>query len=239
MSEQLELLLTLQDIDADLAELLSQRELLPKRIAELTKQKEDARADIARRESALEEATKERQRLERDLEDMTTRIHGLKSKQLMIKTNEEYAALNTEIGFASHEISDIEGGIFKLMESIEEAGAEIAAAAEAAAEAEKGIDVRVAELERELSHKDDDVAVKTDERLRIAMRVDAPLLRRYEGLLESKGDSALAYITDGACSGCYKSLPPQTILEVKRATGFNECDGCGRILYWRREADVE
>ena len=27
------------------------------------------------------------------------------------------------------------------------------------------------------------------------------------------------------------------LAEVKRTTGFRECDGCGRILYWRRETD--
>jgi hypothetical protein len=236
--EQLELLLELQEIDADLADMSRQGELLPVRIDELESERARVRAVQQEKEHALEEAKKERQHREHELEDATVRINELKAKQIVIRTNEEYAALTHEIGFAKQDISDLEDGVLKLLEETEELSKDAERAGAEAGEAERTIDESVSELRASLDELNDALAVRKDERLRIAMRVDESLLRWYEGILRSKGDCALAQVVDGACSGCYKSLPPQTVIEVKRATRFTECDGCGRLLYWRREKDV-
>ena len=238
MLEQLELLLELQEIDADLADLSRQGELLPVRIDEFESERARVRAVQQEKEHALEEAKKERQHREHELEDATLRINELKAKQIVIRTNEEYAALTHEIGFAKQDISDLEDGVLKLLEETEELSQDAKRAGAEAVEAERTIDESVSELRARLEELNDALAVRRDERLRIAMRVDESLLRRYEGILRSKGDCALAQVVDGACSGCYKSLPPQTVIEVKRGTRFTECDGCGRLLYWRREKDV-
>ena len=237
MLEQLELLLELQKKDIDLADMSRQGELLPVRIDELGSERERVRAAHQVKELALAEARKKRQHGESELEDATVRINDLKAKQLLIKTNAEYAALTHEIAFAQQNISDLEDGILKLLEETEELAADLEQASADLAEVERGIDENVSKLRARLDELNDTVAVKEDERQRIAMRVDPSLLRRYEGIFRSKGDCALACVENGACSGCYVSLPPQTIIEVKRATGFRECDGCGRILYWRRETD--
>jgi predicted nucleic acid-binding Zn-ribbon protein len=236
--EQLELLLQLQEIDLDLADLVRQSELLPVRIGEFESEKERIRNAQKEREDELAEAKKARQHKERELEDATIRINDLKAKQLAIKTNAEYAALTHEIEFAGQEISDIEDSILKLLEEVERMSEETEKAGSEADEAVRAIDEQVGELKSKLDEFADALAIRKDERLRVAMRVEEAALRRYEGILRSKGDCAIAEVVDGACSGCYKSLPPQTVIEVKRAGGFTECDGCGRILYWRREADV-
>jgi predicted nucleic acid-binding Zn-ribbon protein len=236
--EQLELLLQLQEIDLDLADLVRQSELLPVRIGEFESEKERIRNAQQEKEDELAEAKKARQHKERDLEDATIRINDLKAKQLAIKTNAEYAALTHEIGFAKQEISDIEDSILKLLEEIERMSEETEKAGAEAEESVRAIDEQVDELKSKLEEFGDALAIRKDERLRVAMRVEDSALRRYEGILRSKGDCAIAEVVDGACSGCYKSLPPQTVIEVKRAGSFKECDGCGRILYWKREADV-
>lgn len=235
MLEQLELLLQLQEIDADIADLVRQSELLPVRIAEFEGERERARSAMQKADSALEEAKKEHQHKEHELEDATIRMNDLKSKQLVIKTNAEYAALTHEIDFAKQGISDIEDVILKLLEDMEQMTADAERASAAADAAEIDIEGKVKELEAGLVELNDVLAVKKDERLRIAMRVDDALLRRYEGIMRSKGDCALVEVAEGACSGCYKSLPPQTVIEVKRSTHFIQCDGCGRFLYWLRE----
>jgi hypothetical protein len=236
--EQLELLLQLQEIDYDLADLVRQSELLPVRIGEFESEKERIRSAQQEKEDELAEAKKARQHRERELEDATIRLNDLKAKQLAIKTNAEYAALTHEIEFARQEVSDIEDGILKLLEEIERMSEENEKAGVEAAEAVRAINEQVGELRGKLDEFTGALAVKKDERLRVAMRIEESALRRYEGILRSKGDCAIAEIVDGACSGCYKSLPPQTVIEVKRAGRFTECDGCGRILYWRPEADV-
>jgi predicted nucleic acid-binding Zn-ribbon protein len=235
--EQLELLLQLQDIDIELAELEGEHAMLPRELAALEDERVRACEDVETRAQVLEEAKKARARRERDLEDANAKINDLRSKQVVIKTNAEYAALTHEIEFMKQEISDIEEDVLGLLEEIEEKSKELEAIEASAEQSSRDVDSSVAELKTKLSELDDAIAVKKDERLRIAMRVDGVLLARYERLFASKGDCAIACITDGACSGCYKSLPPQTVLEVKRAGRMIECDGCGRILYWSLETD--
>jgi len=235
--EHLELLLRLQEIDLTLSELESDEERLPDEMSELEKEKERARADVAEREQGLEEGRKRRQHLERDLEDQTVRLNDLKAKQLMIKTNEEYAALSHEITFADNEIASTEDAILELMEDLERQTSALAAAKEAAASETAEVERKVGELKAEFTRLIDALAVKRDERVRVAMHVDKVTLARYERILASKGDFAVVSVEGGACRGCYVTLPPQAIIEVKRSDRLIQCDGCGRILYWRLERD--
>jgi predicted nucleic acid-binding Zn-ribbon protein len=97
------------------------------------------------------------------------------------------------------------------------------------------IDGRTDGLRRELADLSDAVAVKRDERLRVSKRVDPPTLSRYERILASKGDSAIADVTEGTCSGCRIKLPPQTVIEVRSGRRLMVCESCGRILFWQGE----
>ena len=237
MLEQLELLLDLSRIDSELQDLGREHEALPSRIAELEDERARLKSEVADKAARFDELSKDRQRLERDLDDLGARLSDLESKRLAIKTNEEYAALSHEIDFTRADISKKEDAILDLLEQAEETKTELDEATRGSEEAERSIDERVARLSEELRSLDDAVAVKRDERLRVAMRVNRATLASYERILESKGDSAVARISEGACSGCYVQLPPQTVIEIRRADTLIECQSCGRILVWVRERE--
>jgi hypothetical protein len=44
-----------------------------------------------------------------------------------------------------------------------------------------------------------------------------------------KGEAA-AIVRKGNCSGCYNSIPPQRVIEIKTAEKVFTCQSCGRIL---------
>jgi predicted nucleic acid-binding Zn-ribbon protein len=235
LHEQLELLLRLQEIDSSLTDLEWEAEDLPRRIADLEQQIEMTNAVMKEQEVALETATKDRRKLEDDLEDTNVKLDDLKSKQVVIKTNEEYAALQTEIQYAKNTISQIEDSILVLLEQIEGASGDLEAARQSAADSRGVIEKEIAQLERELGRLTETLTIERDKRVRVAMNVDERMLERYERILESKGDQAVVPLVDGFCTGCYKKLPAQQAIEIRRSDRFFECDGCGRILYWRGE----
>ena len=237
MLEQLELLLALSQIDSELQDVVGEHESLPDDIASLGEEKAKLGEAIVEKKDRLDDMRKDRQRLERELEDLSAKLSDLMSKQLLIKTNEEYAALSLEIEHAKSQISDTEDAILRGLELADECVEELDAAREVAASAERDLGSRIAGLRSELKRLDDAVAVKKDERLRVATRVDSLALKRYDRILASKGDSALARVVDGACSGCRMKLPPQFVIEIKRADRLIECQSCGRILFWRRESE--
>ncbi|MBD3347664.1 MAG: hypothetical protein GF400_00520 [Candidatus Eisenbacteria bacterium] len=235
MREQLELLIELSRIDEGLQELELERESLPSEIAKLEARKQDLRDSIAEREKQLEETARERALQERELEKLSSRLEAEKARRLEIKTNEEYAALSLEIEQTSTRISEAEDTILRALETAEQASSGLAEARREADREIADLDASAAELAAELGRLDDALAVKRDERLRLSKRIDGGVLGRYERILLSKGDSAVAVVSDGICSGCRIKLPPQTVIEVRRRDELIECQSCGRILLWKPE----
>lgn len=235
MREQLELLLRLQEIDGALTDLEWKAEDLPRRIADLEQQVETIDAVVKKQEVALETAKKDRRKLESDLEDTSARLDDLKSKQVVIKTNEEYAALQTEIGYAEETISEIEDSVLALLERIEGASGDLEAAKQSAADSRGVIEKEIAQFQEDMIRQTEALTIKRDERVRVAMNIDGRMLERYERILESKGDQVLVPLVNDLCTGCYKKLPPQQAIEIRRSDRFFECEGCGRILYWGGE----
>lgn len=233
MLEELELLLELQDMDLELNALKRRRDRLPGRIAELEEERNRLNAEVVSRQEEADERAKEHRHIERELEDQTARLESLRAKQITIKTNEEYAALQREIEFEQTRISESEEAILSLLEEQESLKARLSDAKESAEESSGRIDSEVSELKKKLGDLDQELQIKRDERGRVAMRVDEHLLDRYERTLKSKGDAAVVQVTDGTCSGCRMRLPPQMVIEVKRSTRLMECESCGRILYWK------
>lgn len=237
MLDALELLVALSEIDAEIQELTARNEELPEAIEGLEDERSRVRARLADVEGGFEGLAKERKRMERELEDLQAKLADLSAKQLVIKTNEEYAALSHEIGFVKKEIEEEEDAILAILEQADGASGEVADMSRETEAAERDLEQRVVAFRSELSRLGDALAVKRDERLRVAKRIDPATLERYERILASKGDSALALVLGGACSGCYIKLPPQTVIEIKRADRLIECQSCGRILIFRRERE--
>ncbi len=239
MREDLERLLELQKIDVALAEATWEAEALPPRIAELEGQLTSADALVTEAEESMQQATKDRLRLEGDLRDQGAKLEDLKAKQLVIKTNEEYAALTHEIEFMRKTISETEDVVLKMLEDVDVKTAELEERKKAADGARGEVENQIAELKGELEKLREYVMVRNDERTRVAMHLDDKLLLRYERILSSKGDSAVVPLVDDVCTGCYKRLPPQAAIEVKRGNRLAECDSCGRILYWKESDEDE
>ena len=235
MRELLEALLDLQKLDVELSGLEAVRARLPRKIAELAAEKESLRAAVTRAEDLLGAARADIARRQRELESLSAKQRDLVSRQLIIKTNEEYAALTHEIAYAKQEVRESEDALLRLMEDAERLVADLDAARADRDRSTLDIDGRTDGLRRELADLSDAVAVKRDERLRVSKRVDPPTLSRYERILASKGDSAIADVTEGTCSGCRIKLPPQTVIEVRSGRRLMVCESCGRILFWQGE----
>ncbi|MCH7619489.1 MAG: hypothetical protein IH880_06940, partial [Candidatus Marinimicrobia bacterium] len=53
-----------------------------------------------------------------------------------------------------------------------------------------------------------------------------------------KNGRAVVPVIRGACGGCFHSLPPQLVVEVKKMERIINCEACGRVLI-PHEAIVE
>ena len=88
------------------------------------------------------------------------------------------------------------------------------------------------QLEIDLSSIEDKLAVQQDRRKNVTVRLEGRLLAAYERIRKGKNGLAIVPIRKRACGGCFKTLPPQKIQEVRRTDSILTCENCGRILYW-------
>jgi len=56
------------------------------------------------------------------------------------------------------------------------------------------------------------------------------IVNLYERINGTYKGEAVAVVRKGNCSGCYNSIPPQRVLEIKSAEEIFQCQSCGRIL---------
>jgi len=235
MQKDLEMLLKLQEIDYDLMELDRSKDYLPDMINNLTKEIEDTSNFLKESEERFTQQSLYRKKLELDIEQINSELDKLQKQMRDIKTNREYDALVNEIANRKIKISDSEEELLKALTEIDELQDRIKEYKEKLAEVEKGNQVQLESLQKELNSIGTKIKQKEDERKNVSIRMNKYMLSTYERVKKVKGGVAVVPVKKRACSGCYKSLPPQRIQEVKKGDSIITCDSCGRILIWTDE----
>jgi len=230
LENRLRLLYALQRIDSSLDELYEFKGDLPRLVRELESQLEGKAA----RRKDLEEAIKQHiiRRDEIDLEIISTKakIEKYKEQQFQIKTNKQYDALTREIDSAQEKITELE----KEMDAVE------GKAANAKTDLEKLIPEldesatvlkdRRAELDHvNKEHEDEELRLK-HEREKLVVRLDRNDIRSYERIRKAMNGKAVVPVRRNACGGCFKRVPPQVSVELRKNSRLMTCEHCGRLL---------
>jgi hypothetical protein len=232
MQNDLEMLLKLQNIDYDLEELDRSREYLPDMINNLKKEMEEISRTLKESEERLTQQVLQRKKLELDIEEINSELARLQKQMRDIKTNREYDALVTEIANRKTKISESEEELLKTLAEIDELQDKVKEYKERVVEVDKNNRVQLESLNKEMDSIGTKVKQKQDERKNISVRINKNVLSTYERVKKVKGGAAVVSVRKRACSGCYKSLPPQKIQEIKKGENLITCDSCGRILTW-------
>lgn len=238
MLEAIEKLLTLQERDRkilhvknELSRVNPEREVLQAKVSNSQRSLDAARQKANQFES-------ERKRLELEVESKKQSIEKYSLQQFQTKKNEEYRALAQEIETCKRHIHRLEDQQLDLMEQIEIAQKEAAAATQVANEAKKLADGQTAELTRREGVLQGELAELETNRGELADAVEENARNRYERLLRNKGANVVVGIQHGVCGGCHMRFPPQIILQCKREEELVTCPNCGRILYYSPEMDL-
>jgi hypothetical protein len=96
----------------------------------------------------------------------------------------------------------------------------------------------VDEINQRINQVDKKITELRSKRDKFIPFIDKKLLDKYERILRNKKDSvAVVPIRNGSCQGCFMTLPPQTINEVRKDDKIVICENCSRILYIEEEID--
>ncbi len=232
MKEQIEKLLTLQGLDLRIADLEGMLESLPGEVEAAAGERLALERELAAKRADIEAETLKRRRLEGDLEGNSEEIAKFSVQLNEVKTNEQYNALLKEIDDRKKKNSAIEEEILLGMdrgEKLEKECDALSVDVKRAAEKEKEERSRV---EKELEEVWKDLVKAKEERSVAAAALEPKTLSRYEQIHGRSRTQAVARIDREACEVCYRRIPAQRIIEVKRMKALVSCEGCGRILVW-------
>lgn len=237
MHPDLEKLIALQGVDAEIARLREEVAALPRRVAAIETQLAGTRAQLDQAKTAIAANQTEKRKQEQAIQDAQQKISRYREQSLAVKTNEQYKALMHEIGFAEQEIRSAEDRILEIMVGSETLELQLKGA-------EKELQEEMAEIEKEkaearaVTARDQaELAQWTAKRSALRAGVAPEHLHHYDRLLASR-KSALAEARDHKCGFCHVLLRPQTYNEVRGNQHIIPCDSCQRILYYDASKDM-
>ena len=236
MSEEIDHLWALKDLDEQAAVLRAELKRFPEQRAALERAVAVKTAQLERQKGEVAGSQMKRRETEREIESLTTQERKFQSQLPAVKKNEEYTALLHEIEGVKRKRSDLETTVLMAFEAEERLAHERAAAEQALQSAQREAAERTRQIEAEERTARERLAALDAERASHLAGVPAPSRARYERIHQSRDGRAIVAIQKGACGGCFRGQPPQVLQEAKRRDRMHICDGCGRILIWPPDA---
>jgi predicted nucleic acid-binding Zn-ribbon protein len=229
--EQIRTLEELASIDAELKVLEDQ---LSQERATLSAMKASLkRLDEKRKNDLLSVAATDKARNEfvTDVRGMMQQLDHSREKLNRSRTERESNAAQRELEELRKLVRDREEDINRLTVEgdtirvqIEASEAETAKLQAELGSSEGEINSKVAEVERQREGK-------ATARAAIVKRLPTILYRRYE-TLRTKKPCPIAQTTDGTCTACHMSLPPQLFHRLRREPMIEQCPSCQRLIYF-------
>ncbi|MFH1258800.1 MAG: C4-type zinc ribbon domain-containing protein [Elusimicrobiota bacterium] len=234
MSEKLEGLNDLQQEDVLIDKLNLSKGKIPEQISALDEQLIQTKKNIEEIKKEFSRKVLEKKSKEMEVLTKDEQIRKHQAELSVIKSNEAYRALLSEIEKSKKEKDSAEEVILFLMEELDEITAKLKAEEQRLKEEQANVAEKKSRLENDLQRLTADFSVEEEKRKILAGKISATLLARYEMIRKSKGKGgiALAVVEGEVCGGCRRSLPHNLINEARKGKDLVYCENCSRILYW-------
>jgi hypothetical protein len=229
VEELLRALYRLQQIDLELDELNEGSGDLPTEVESLQRRIDDLTASIGVEEEKLRELRESRAGSNNATLELRERVKMLNERLRTVRNNKEYEATTNDIQSAELELQTMERSMTTyntheamLIRDIE------------------GLSRQREELTKEMEEKSDalntirdthadEVTELKNSREEVLALISPDLIKRYLHIRTAHGD-AVVKVRKGACSGCYRAIPPQILVEMRRLEQLFVCENCGRLL---------
>jgi len=232
MNADLERVIALQRLDSAAHD--AQRKLAeePERTKALDARLEAARQRVASAKEHLSGNQNARRGIEKDVAVHQGRLSKFREQAMAVKTNQEYHAVQKEIGYAQTEIKTLEDQILERMLEADELTALVKRSEKELADEQKAVDADRKAMHAE--HGELQAALERISRERAALvdALDKQVLATFELVSKRRNGVAVAEARDGICTICHVRLRPQVFNNVRRNDQIIQCDSCQRILYF-------
>ena len=236
---ELSALVNLQSIDSKIYKLNELINQIPEQVDEQNETLvvfDNKMKEVQEEVSIAEKAQKD---FEGQIQMLNEKLKEARSKQAMVKTNNEYNALSNEIENDKKKIDLIEESLLEKLEILPDLQEKIRdVESELKVEGQK-VSVKIEELNSKKKSYEEELNNLIEEKNNLSSTISKNWLNLYETLLEGKRSLAVSPIVERNCQGCKMSETLQRFFEIRDSEdSIFTCSHCGRILYYK-ETEIE
>jgi predicted nucleic acid-binding Zn-ribbon protein len=204
----------------------------PERTKTLEARLEAARQHLATSKAQLTENQHVRRAIEKEVAVHQGRLSKFREQAMAVKTNQEYHAVQKEIGFAEGEVKSLEDKILERMLEADELTATVKRAEKELAEAHKTAEAEQRAMTSEVAELKASLERIVAERAMLVSAMDPQVLAVFDSIAKKRNGISVSEARDGICTICHVRLRPQVFNTVRRNEAIIQCDHCNRILYF-------
>jgi predicted nucleic acid-binding Zn-ribbon protein len=232
MHPDLERLIALQRIDSAVDDARRRLAAEPERQRALDARLDDARQAVAAARDRLAANQGRRREIEKEVAVHQGRLSKFREQAMAVKTNQEYHAIQKEIGFAQSEVKALEDQVLERMLEGDEFSADLKRLEASLAREQKDVEADRRMLAAELESLRESIERLSDERTALVAAIDPGVFGVFELVAGRRNGVAVAEARDGHCTICHVRLRPQVFNDIRRNDSIIQCDSCQRIMYF-------
>ncbi len=225
-------LLLLHGRDRRFSKLLQEELQLPFEIERIDSRISTEKKSVELALSEWKELEAQNNSLEKEIISVTDLIHRQKSKQLQVKKNEEYTALENEIEMLKNNQNNLEDQQIDVLLKIDDAR-------DVAKIAEEKISLKILDFEKQRESLVDrskelqkEIKILEDDIVQARKSVLPSIISNYDRIKKVVSKPPfLAPLEDQKCTGCNLRVSNDVISSVLLEQKLTTCDQCGRIVY--------
>jgi len=229
--DQIELLIELQEKEADAAKVQSELDGLPVKIAQIASGLKGFEETISIKKERLAELKKVYRSYDADIQANQARISKREEQLRSVTTNKEYQAILKEIEEIKKASSRIEDETIECLDKIDAAENEVAEKEKEYLVEEKDVNQQKSVLEADADSERRSLDELLAQRDAVSAKIDPELIKQYEFIKSQARGIAIVQVKDCICLGCNMNIPPQMYNELHRENELRTCPHCHRMLY--------
>jgi len=225
-------LIELQKLDIKMMELERLRGDLPRQVKELENKLNLAEKSVSEKEANLQSLRMERDKQEGEIAELENKREKYKQQLFDVKSNREYDAVTMEIEQVNVLVSDKESRVLEIIDIVDDLKSTLEQDKKNFEELKREHAIKKEELNKKIKETEKDEAFLIDHIDKLRRKLSPRYLAVYDRIRKAKGGVAVVPVIRRSCGGCYKNLPPQKVLEIRKMDRIHLCEVCGRILIW-------
>lgn len=227
---QLQVLAKLSEVDVQLEELREELGDLPYEVEEMENNVRDRQQQVDETQKALDELLKFRADGRVRIQELKDREAKITEQQFQVRNNREFDAITKEIEESQGEQRQIDRDLASTHLKEENLRSILAQQEEHLSDAKERLGDKEKELQELSSDQNEEATTLIRQRSHLASQLPADILTNYERIREYHKDVVVA-IRRGSCAGCFNTIPPQKVVEIRNYKRIDTCEHCGRLLY--------